>query len=79
MVDKDTGNYKEGTIREAIADFRKTIAVEYSELNKFQLLEIIKNNNPNLKSGDFVAIATIRQEVAVSTLEDILWDERKDS
>lgn len=77
MVDKTTGNYKEGTVRDAIADFRRTLAVEYSTHNQFQLLDHIKANNPNEKTGDWVAIATIRQEMAIAALEKLLWDDRK--
>lgn len=77
MVDKDTANYKEGTVRDAIADFRKTLAVEYSTRNRFELLNHIMANNPNEKTGEWVAIATIRRDVALKALEKLLWDARK--
>ena len=78
MLDKHSANYKEGTIRDAIAAFRKQLVIEYATRNRFELLDHIKENDPNTKSGDFVVIATIRQQVAFAALEKLLWDARSD-
>lgn len=75
MIDKNSANYKEGTIREAIADFRKALKVEYAQRTKIQLLRHIEANNPYNKSGDFVLIAMVRQETAIAALEKMLLEQ----
>ena len=76
MIDKNTANYKEGTVRDAIADFRKALVIEYSTRNTFQLFDHIRAIDPSKQTGKFVAIATIRLEVALDALEKLLWDAR---